>query len=149
MKKIILFNIAILVSGISQAETYTKYKSQVRNELVRCLKDPENAKYSAAFNGCLLEASNTFLKKADLEFSVAYKKANANKNSLLENRRIYYMAIKQCEIFQGLSYDGFTQEAICKLQTAKDYLSLLTNGASSYPTSWTIENRIDRLFIGY
>lgn len=150
MKKFFLYSALIMVCSISQAGTYPQYKQQVRNELVKCLKDPENAKFSAAYNGCLLEASANFLKKANLEFNAAFQKANAvEKDNLLKDRKIYSLAFEKCEIFQDLSFDGFGKEAICKLQTAKDYLNLLTNGASSYPNSWTIENRIDRLFIGY
>ncbi|WP_312586403.1 hypothetical protein [Acinetobacter sp.] len=150
MKKIILLSFMILFSGLAQAESYIQAKKQVRSKLVACLKKPDNMMFSAAFNGCLLDASAEFIAKANNEFNQKYKKANATeKVNLLKNRKIYMNSIKGCESFQDLSYDGYTTEAICKLQMAKNYLNLLTNGAASYPEKWTIEDKVDELFIGY
>lgn len=150
MNKYIYFIALMFFGGVAQATTYAQHKQQVRNALVKCLKDPENSKYSATYNGCLLEASENFIKKSDLEFKSAYQKANQNeKNNLINDREIYKLAFKNCEIFQNLSYSGFNTEANCKLETAKNYLSLLTRGSSSYPKSWTLENRVDNLYIGY
>ncbi|MCK4111577.1 hypothetical protein HCY65_10970 [Acinetobacter radioresistens] len=150
MYRFILLAFMIITSGLAQAESYAQAKKQVRNKLVACFKEPENMKFSAAFNGCLLTASDNFMQKANAEFKQQYVKASDKERSnLLKDRKIYLDSIKHCEVFQDLSYDGFTKEAMCKLQTAKDYLSLLTNGPASYPENWTIENRVDKLFIGY
>jgi hypothetical protein len=150
MKKFILITSVVLTSNSIQAETYTQSKKAIRNILVSCLKDPENSRYSAAFNSCLLDASDSFIKKADLEFNKQLKTANAiERNSLIKDQRIYKTSLKNCEIYQNLSFDGFTKEAVCKIQTGKDYLSLLTGGASSLPSNWTLEDRVDKLFIGY
>ena len=150
MKKIILMSILLFTCCSLQAGTYTQYKKQVRNTLVKCLKDPENYKFSAAFNGCVLEASDDFMKRSTIEFNKQYQVANAReRGNLIKDKIIYTNAIKSCEGFQDLSYDGFTTEAICKLHTARNYLSLLTNGAGSYSDSWTLEDRVDNLFIGY
>ncbi|RZG78695.1 hypothetical protein EXE10_17125 [Acinetobacter sp. WCHAc060033] len=150
MKKILFLGLLVWLSGSVFAENYLQSKKQVRNSLVSCLKDPENSKFSAAYNSCLLEASDKFLAKANTEFGQQFAKANTTtRNSLVRDRNIYLNAIKFCESYQDLSYDGFTKEAMCKLKTAKDYLSLLVNGGSTLPDNWKIEDRVDKLFIGY
>lgn len=150
MKKILLLGLLVGLSNSAFSENYLKSKKQVRNSLVSCLKDPENSKFSAAYNSCLLEASDKFLEKANLEFSQQFAKANTTtRNSLVKDRKIYLNAVKFCEFYQEISYDGFTKEAICKLKTSKDYLSLLLNGESTLPNNWKLEDRVDRLFIGY
>ncbi|MFC2995791.1 hypothetical protein ACFODO_11000 [Acinetobacter sichuanensis] len=150
MKNILLIFLTFFISSSVFAENFLQSKKQVRNYLVSCLKDPENSKYSAAYNSCLLEASDKFLEKANIEFSQQFTKANiTTRNSLVKDRNIYLNAIKFCESYQAVSYDGFTKEAICKLKTAKDYLSLLVNGETTLPNNWKIEDRVDKLFIGY
>ncbi|WP_151817553.1 MULTISPECIES: hypothetical protein [Acinetobacter] len=150
MKKIVLVGLILLFSCYVSAESYSQSKKLIRNSLVTCLKDPENSKFSAAYNSCLLDASNDFLEKANIEFKQQYNKGNTNTRDLLtKDRNIYTSAIKFCEIYQNLSYEGFTKEALCKLQTAKEYLSLLKNGNSALPNDWKIEDRVDKLFIGY
>ncbi|MGK8800946.1 hypothetical protein [Acinetobacter seifertii] len=150
MKKIVLVGLILLFSCYVSAESYSQSKKLIRNSLVTCLKDPENSKFSAAYNSCLLDASNDFLEKANIEFKQQYNKGNTNtRDSLTKDRNIYTSAIKFCEIYQNLSYEGFTKEALCKLQTAKEYLSLLKNGNSALPNDWKIEDRVDKLFIGY
>ncbi|MFW1923919.1 hypothetical protein [Acinetobacter geminorum] len=150
MKKIVLVGLILLFSCYVSAESYSQSKKLIRNSLVTCLKDPENSKFSAAYNSCLLDASNDFLEKANIEFKQQYNKGNTNTRDLLtKDRNIYTSAIKFCEIYQNLSYKGFTKEALCKLQTAKEYLSLLKNGNSALPNDWKIEDRVDKLFIGY
>lgn len=142
MKKIVLMCVFLLSSCYVSAESYTQSKKLVRNSLVTCLKDPENSKFSAAYNSCLLDASNDFLEKANIEFKKQFNKGNTNTRELLtKDQNIYTRAIKFCEIYQNLSYEGFTKEALCKLQTAKEYLSLLTNGNSALPNDWKIEDR--------
>ncbi|MDN5625809.1 MAG: hypothetical protein L0G96_21940 [Acinetobacter sp.] len=150
MKRVIFIFLTIFLSGSAFADSYLQSRKIVRDSLIACLKDPENAKYSAAYNSCLLEASDGFLEKANAEFNQQFIKGNATtRNSLVKDRNIYLNAIKFCELFQEVSYDGFTKEAICKLKTTKEYLSLLTNGDSSLPNNWKIEDRVDKLFIGY
>ena len=150
MKRVIFIFLTIFLSGSAFADSYLQSRKIVRDFLITCLKDPENAKYSAAYNSCLLEASDGFLEKANAEFNQQFIKGNVTtRNSLVKDRNIYLNAIKFCELFQEVSYDGFTKEAICKLKTTKEYLSLLTNGDSSLPNNWKIEDRVDKLFIGY
>lgn len=150
MKVILLICCLIVLSASVNATTYIQHKKQVRNELVKCLKDPENNKYSAAYNACLLQAANNFIVKADSEFKLAYQKVNQyEKENLITDRKIYMKAFSQCEAFQALSFDGFSKEASCKLSLAKEYLGTLTNRAGSLPEEWTIENRVDQYFIGY
>ncbi|AXY59823.1 hypothetical protein [Acinetobacter chinensis] len=130
--------------------SYEQYKVQVRNQLVECLEDPENNKFSAAYNACLLKAADDFIGKADIEYKSAYKKANEyEKDNLIKNRKIYVNVFKACENFQNLSFDGFGNEAACKITVAKNYLGSLTNSAASLPDDWTIANRVDKYFIGY
>ena len=150
MKRVIFIFLTIFLSGSAFADSYLQSRKIVRDSLIACLKDPENAKYSAAYNSCLLEASDRFLEKANAEFNQQFIKGNVTtRNSLVKDRNIYLNAIKFCELFQEVIYDGFTKEAICKLKTTKEYLSLLTNGDSSLPNNWKIEDRVDKLFIGY
>lgn len=150
MRTLFLGCLILLVSMSSMAGSYELYKKQVRNKLIGCLNEPENLKHSAARNGCLLEAANNFVSKADTEFKLAYQKANEyEKNNLIKDRKIYANAFSNCEIYQGLSFDGFGKEATCKVTVSKDYLGSLTNSAASLPDNWTIENRVDRYIIGY
>lgn len=150
MKVLILCCLLTILSVHVNAGTYVQYKQQVRNGLVECLKDPENSKYSAAYNACLLQAAESFISKANIEFKLAYQKGNQyEKTNLINNRKIYMNAFSNCETFQDLSFDGFGTEATCKISTAKDYLGSLTNAGASLPNNWTIENRVDKYFIGY
>ena len=150
MKIIFMSCLLILASMNSMAGSYDEYKKQVRNQLVGCLKDPENSRFVAAYNGCLLEAADNFISKADIEYKSAFQKANDfEKRNLLKNRNIYTNAFSNCEIYQELSYDGFGKEAYCKITVAKEYLGSLTNSADSLPENWTTENRVDKYFIGY
>ena len=149
MKKILLLGL-IGVAFSANAESYTQSKNKVRNTLVACLKDPENLNFSAASNGCLLEASENFLNKASIEFKSQYEKAgNLDRQKLLNDRKIYLSAVKFCEIYQNVSHGGFTEEAICKVKRAKEYLNFITNGEASLALNWKIEDRVDKLFIGY
>ena len=57
------------------------------------------------------------------------------------------MQIKTCEIYQELSFDGFGEEANCKLLRSQDYYRYLKNANGM--EKWTLENRVDNLFLGY
>ncbi len=58
MKRVIFIFLTIFLSGSAFADSYLQSRKIVRDSLIACLKDPENAKYSAAYNSCLLEASD-------------------------------------------------------------------------------------------
>lgn len=151
MKKT-LWIISIIAISISStyAATYQQDKQKIRSQLIKCLKEPENAKHSAAFNSCLIDAATEFQNKAQIEFDTQYNTNNSKKyeqESLIKNRRIFLMQIKSCEIYQELSFDGFGEEATCKLLRSQDYYRYLKNANGM--EKWTLENRVDNLFLGY
>lgn len=82
-----LWIISIIAISISStyAATYQQDKQKIRSQLIKCLKEPENAKHSAAFNSCLIDAATEFQNKAQIEFDTQYNTNNSknmNKNHL-------------------------------------------------------------------
>lgn len=148
--KLLICLVLLTFNSVAMATSYSQYRLKVKNQLVACLKDPENAKYSAAFNGCLLDAGDTFISQANIEYAKQFNATNAAGRSLLiRDRQIYSQAFNNCDSFSDLKFDGYTKTALCKIQVSKNYLGSLTNSAASLPSKWTMEDRIDKYFIGY
>ena len=116
--------------------------------MISCLLDPDN-QGSTAWNSCLVDAAEKIVRAAQQAEQQEIKQDTAQRAAILKSRQVWQNAIAQCGQYTQLSYDGYGEEAHCKLVRSQDYYRYVTNPQAQSRLPDDLKQRMQILYFSY